>query len=81
MNALTRTDLDTMAAEEAIVPTVDGDEIVILDEECGRAEHILNPARAIAFAERLIALARQAEPPRTLRRPAAVDDRLRALDD
>lgn len=74
-------ELETMHAEEVILPTTDGEAIVILDEECTRAEHVLEPSRALAFAERLIALARQAEPPRTLRRPAEVDDHLRELDD
>ena len=73
-------ELDTSAAQEAIVPSADGDMIYILDEECSAPEHSLTADGAIAFAERLIALARRAPHPRPIRRPAGVDDRLRALD-
>lgn len=85
MEMLTRYELDTMHAVEVVCPTVENDHIAILDEECRRAEHVLTPTQAIAFAERLITLARQCdplhtEPRREMRRLSTVDDLLREMD-
>lgn len=85
-NPITSHDLDTMDAEDIVLLVDDGTTIVILNEEADRAEHILTPQRAIAWAERLLTLVRIASSPTAtradvwIRRPRTVDEQLMERD-